>query len=61
MRPFRSASYLLACVVIALLLTHTPASAAPFYGIARAQDGDSLTVGDREVHLFGIDATLQAR
>jgi len=28
----------------------------PFYGIARAKDGDSLTVDGREVRLFGIDA-----
>ncbi len=33
-----------------------PASAAPFSGIARAKDGDSLMVGQREVRLFGIDA-----
>jgi len=32
------------------------ASAAPFYGIGRAGDGDSFMVGDREVRLFGIDA-----
>lgn len=34
----------------------TPATAAPFYGLARAKDGDSLMVGNREVRLFGIDA-----
>lgn len=34
----------------------SPAHAAPFYGIARAKDGDSLMVGSREVRLFGIDA-----
>ena len=27
-----------------------------FYGIARSKDGDSITVGTREVRLFGIDA-----
>ena len=27
-----------------------------FYGLARSKDGDSLTVGSREVRLFGIDA-----
>src|SRR5690242_19188152 len=40
-----------------VLLACTPATAAPtFAGIARAIDGDSLTVGEREVRLFGIDA-----
>jgi endonuclease YncB( thermonuclease family) len=34
----------------------TPASAAPFYGVARSMDGDSLHVGDKEVRLYGIDA-----
>jgi endonuclease YncB( thermonuclease family) len=29
---------------------------APFFGIARSKDGDSLMVGSREVRLFGIDA-----
>jgi len=41
----------------ATLLACTPAAAADtFSGIARAMDGDSLTVGVREVRLFGIDA-----
>ena len=31
-------------------------SGRPFYGVARAKDGDSLMVGAREVRLFGIDA-----
>jgi endonuclease YncB( thermonuclease family) len=40
-----------------LLLACTAASAEPtFSGIARAKDGDSLMVGEREVRLFGIDA-----
>ena len=29
---------------------------SPFYGIALAKDGDSLTVGARDVRLFGVDA-----
>jgi len=43
-------------LALAVLMGCTPAAAAPFYGIARAMDGDSLTVGNREVRLFGIDA-----
>jgi endonuclease YncB( thermonuclease family) len=40
-----------------LLAACTPAAAADsFSGYARAIDGDSLTVGDAEVRLFGIDA-----
>ena len=34
----------------------SPTAAAPIYGIAKAKDGDSLMVGDKEVRLFGIDA-----
>jgi len=41
---------------VALLTFATPALAAPFYGLARAKDGDSLMVGTTEVRLFGIDA-----
>jgi endonuclease YncB( thermonuclease family) len=43
-------------IAFALLLVGTPAVAAPFTGPARAMDGDSLHVGDKEVRLFGIDA-----
>lgn len=48
-------------VVVAICafgLTSAHASAAPstFLGVGRAQDGDSLMVGDREVRLYGIDA-----
>jgi len=32
------------------------AAAAPFHGLARAKDGDSLLVGETEVRLFGVDA-----
>jgi endonuclease YncB( thermonuclease family) len=43
-----------------LLFAVSPASAGAaeqiFSGIGHAKDGDSLTVGDREVRLFGIDA-----
>lgn len=39
-----------------IFLLAAPAAAAPFYGLARAKDGDSLIVGTREVRLFGIDA-----
>lgn len=40
-----------------LLTACSPAAAADtFSGIARAMDGDSLMVGEREVRLFGIDA-----
>ena len=28
----------------------------PFYGLGHSKDGDSLTVGSRQVRLFGIDA-----
>jgi endonuclease YncB( thermonuclease family) len=39
-----------------LAMSCSPASAAPFYGTAQNIDGDSLTVGGKEVRLFGIDA-----
>ena len=42
--------------MLAIALSPIPAQAAPFYGIARAKDGDSLMVGETEVRLFGIDA-----
>lgn len=39
-----------------LLLAAAPASTAPIYGVARANDGDSLTIGSTRLRLFGIDA-----
>lgn len=46
-----------ALATVLLLAACTPAAAADtFSGIARAMDGDSLMVGEREVRLFGIDA-----
>ncbi len=40
-----------------LILFSAPAAAAPsLWGIGRASDGDSLTVGETRVRLFGIDA-----
>jgi len=39
-----------------LLLLSAPAAAAPVSGVGRSIDGDSLTVGDTEVRLYGIDA-----
>ena len=40
-----------------LVTACTPADAQPtITGLAQAKDGDSLTVGSREVRLFGIDA-----
>jgi endonuclease YncB( thermonuclease family) len=40
-----------------LVLVCAPAVAgSPVWGIGRAKDGDSLTVGKAEVRLFGIDA-----
>ena len=44
-------------VLVLATLSCAPAAAADsFSGIARAMDGDSLMVGEREVRLFGIDA-----
>ena len=44
-------------LAIALLtLAGATASAAPFSGIGRSIDGDSLMVGQQEIRLFGIDA-----
>ena len=40
----------------ALVSTLTPADARPIYGSARVSDGDSLTLGDVPIRLFGIDA-----
>jgi endonuclease YncB( thermonuclease family) len=39
-----------------LLIAATASSPQPIYGIARAGDGDSLTIGATRVRLFGIDA-----
>lgn len=43
-------------VFLSILLVAAQASTAPFYGIAVARDGDSLTIDGRQVRLFGIDA-----
>jgi endonuclease YncB( thermonuclease family) len=43
-------------IALAAFATSSPATAAPFWGIGKAIDGDSLTVGDKEVRLHGIDA-----
>lgn len=44
-------------IPLGLLLTGAAANPeGPLVGLARAIDGDSLTVDDREVRLFGIDA-----
>lgn len=47
-------------IAVIFLIGVSPASAGAveqlFTGIGHAKDGDSLTVGDREVRLFGIDA-----
>ena len=42
--------------VFAALLAGPAIAKAPVAGFAKAKDGDSLTVGDTEVRLFGIDA-----
>ncbi len=46
------------CIVVFGLMTFcAPAAAqAPLWGIGRSGDGDSLTVGETRVRLFGIDA-----
>lgn len=41
---------------IALLFVSVPAAADTIAGVAKAIDGDSMTVGDVEVRLYGIDA-----
>ena len=43
-------------IALAALAIAAPATAAPFWGIGKAIDGDSLTVDDKEVRLHGIDA-----
>lgn len=42
--------------VLACLLASSAAAAPIISGTARAKDGDSLTVGEKEIRLFGIDA-----
>jgi endonuclease YncB( thermonuclease family) len=39
-----------------LLLFAAAAPMQPIYGIARANDGDSITIGSTRIRLFGIDA-----
>ncbi len=39
-----------------ILVAAASASPQPIYGIARAGDGDTLTIGETRVRLFGIDA-----
>ena len=39
-----------------LVLTALAAAAQPVYGLAIAGDGDSLTIGETRIRLFGIDA-----
>src|SRR5688500_3425569 len=42
--------------IVLLPIASASAAAAPFSGIGRSIDGDSLMVGQQEVRLFGIDA-----
>ena len=47
------------CIALAMTpaFAGQPSQTEPhFHGIGRAEDGDSLMVGNREVRLFGIDA-----
>lgn len=46
----------LALAIVAPAASHSVQPGMSFYGAAHAKDGDSLTVGGREVRLFGIDA-----
>jgi endonuclease YncB( thermonuclease family) len=39
-----------------MLIVTEPAAAQTLRGTARADDGDSLTIGGRRVRLFGVDA-----
>ena len=39
-----------------LLLAAAPLPSQPIYGLARAGDGDSLSIGSTRIRLFGIDA-----
>lgn len=43
-------------LTLTLLWSAPVAAQAPIYGTGQAKDGDSLTVGDKEVRLYGIDA-----
>ena len=44
-------------LALAALSACSPAAAGPaIFGLAIAQDGDSLRIGDSEIRLFGIDA-----
>jgi endonuclease YncB( thermonuclease family) len=40
----------------ALLMAVSTSAQAPIYGTARVADGDTLTLGDTRIRLFGIDA-----
>jgi endonuclease YncB( thermonuclease family) len=42
--------------LLGLVLAHGLSAQSAFFGIGHSKDGDSLTVGDREVRLYGIDA-----
>ena len=46
------------CLAVTGLVALAPpaAAASPLWGIGRAADGDTLTVGETRVRLFGIDA-----
>lgn len=54
LRPIASAA--LVCFVVVSASAPAQAQGEVFWGFARAKDGDSLVVGQREVRLFGIDA-----
>ena len=41
---------------VALTISDMVPAQSVIIGIGRAKDGDTLTVGDSEVRLFGIDA-----
>jgi endonuclease YncB( thermonuclease family) len=43
-------------IALAALAMASPATAAPFWGVGKAIDGDSLMVDGKEVRLHGIDA-----
>lgn len=43
-------------IVASALLQTESSPSRPIYGVARAIDGDSLTIGNTRVRLFGIDA-----
>lgn len=52
----RIAPAALVCLVVFGAPAGAQAPGEVFWGMARAKDGDSLNVGQREVRLFGIDA-----